>query len=78
MKISLTRSEFLSGFRKGDKLMPVITAVIYFGAEEWDATMSIHEMLDVDEELLPFIPDYRINLIAPAATLRKLMKPRQI
>lgn len=22
-------------------------------------------MLDVDEELLPFIPDYRINLIAP-------------
>ena len=46
--------------------MPVITAVIYFGAEEWDAPMSIHEMLDVDEELLPFIPDYRINLIAPA------------
>ena len=66
VKISLTRSEFLSGFRKGDKLMPVITAVIYFGTEEWDATMSIHEMLDVDEELLPFIPDYRINLIAPA------------
>ena len=66
VRISLTRSEFLSGFRKGDKLMPVITAVIYFGAEEWDAPMSIHEMLDVDEELLPFIPDYRINLIAPA------------
>ena len=66
VRISLTRSEFLSGFRKGDKLMPVITAVIYFGAEEWDAPMSIHEMLDVDEELLPFIPNYRINLIAPA------------
>ena len=29
--------------------------------------MSIHEMLsDVKAELLPFIPDYRINLIAPA------------
>ena len=60
------QQEFLSGFRKGDKLIPVITAVIYFGAEEWDAPLSIHEMLDVDEELLPFIPDYRINLIAPA------------
>ncbi len=66
VKISLTRSEFLSGFRKGDKLIPVITAVIYFGTEKWDAPMSIHEMLNVREELLPFIPDYRINLIAPA------------
>ena len=66
VRISLTQSEFLSGFRKGDKLIPVITAVIYFGAEEWDAPMSIHEMLNVREELLPFIPDYRINLIAPA------------
>ena len=66
VKIKLTQAEFLSGFRKGDKLIPVITAVIYFGSEKWDAPMSIHEMLDVDERLLPFIPNYRINLIAPA------------
>ncbi len=65
--IKLTSAEFLSGFHKGDKLIPVITAVVYFGAEEWDAPMSIHEMLAVDdEEILAFVPDYRINLIAPA------------
>ncbi len=66
VKIAYTSAEFLSGFRKGDKLIPVITAVIYFGKETWDAPKSIHEMLDVDPALLSFIPDYKINLIAPA------------
>ena len=66
-QVRLTSAEFLSGFRKGDKLMPVITLVIYFGASEWDGPMSIHEMLSTkNEELLQFVPDYRINLIAPA------------
>ena len=66
VRIKLTAEEFLSGFRKGDKLIPVITAVILFDPDNWNAPLSIHEMLDVDEELLPFIPDYRINLIAPS------------
>ena len=66
VRIKLTAEEFLSGFRKEDKLIPVITAVILFDPSNWDAPLSIHEMLDVDEELLPFIPDYRINLIAPS------------
>ena len=66
VEIKLTSEEFLSGFRKGDKLIPVITAVVLFNPDEWDAPMSIHEMLNVNEKLLPFIPNYRINLIAPA------------
>ena len=64
--LQITDDEFLSGFRKGDKLIPVITLVIYFGASEWDGPMSIHEMLNTtDQTLLRFVPDYRINLIAP-------------
>ena len=36
-------------------------------SDPWDGPMSIHEMLSVgDEEILSFVPDYRINLIAPA------------
>ncbi len=59
--------EYLSGFYKNDRLVPVITLVILFSPKPWDGPMSIHEMLsDVKAELLPFIPDYRINLIAPA------------
>ena len=64
--LHITDDEYLSGFRKGDKLMPVITLVIYFGASEWDGPMSIHEMLNTtDQTLLRFVPDYQINLIAP-------------
>ena len=32
-----TRDEFLSGFTKEDRLTPVITLVVYFGDQKWDA-----------------------------------------
>ena len=65
--VKLNSEEFLSGFKKEDKLMPVITLVIYFGDKDWDGAKSIHDMLSVDnQELLSYIPDYRINLIEPA------------
>ena len=63
---AVTTEEFLSGFRKEDRLLPVITLVIYFGASEWDGPMRIHDMLSTkNKRLLDFVPDYRINLIAP-------------
>ena len=63
----LTGGEFLSGFRKRDRLKPVITLVIYFGEAAWDGPMGLHDMFQsVEPELMRFIPDYRINLIAPA------------
>lgn len=62
-----TSSDYLSGFYRSDKLLPVITLTLYFGANKWDAPKSIHEMLSVqNKELLRFVPDYRINLISPA------------
>ena len=61
------KGEFLSGFYRSDKLLPVITLTVYLDAAEWDAPRSLHEMLLVeDERLLPFIPDYKLNLITPA------------
>ena len=61
-----TSDEFLSGFTKKDKLIPVITITVYLGTKEWDGPRKLSDMFgDVDEELLPFIPDYRINLLAP-------------
>lgn len=62
----LKHAEFLSGFRKNDKLKPVITLTIYWGADEWDAPRSLKEMLEeVDESLLYFVNDYKLNLIVP-------------
>ena len=66
LKIKLTSEEFLSGFRKGDKLIPIITAVVYINPEPWDGPMSLFEMLDVkDKRLYKYLNDYKLNLIAP-------------
>ena len=58
--------EYLSGFYKEDRLIPVITLVIHFGAEEWDGPISLHEMMEIgNPELLKYVQDYRIHLIDP-------------
>ena len=57
---------FLSGFEKTDKIVPVVTLVVYFGSRKWDAPVSLHEMFATkNEALLKFIPNYWINLISP-------------
>ena len=58
--------EFLSGFTLDDKLTPVITITLYLGTTQWDGPRSLAEMmLKMDERILPFINDYRINLLNP-------------
>ena len=64
----ISSGEYLSGFYRNDKLIPVITLVIYFGANEWDGPVTIHEMLEEsDDKILRLTPDYRINLVSPAS-----------
>ena len=63
-----TDKEFLSGFRRDDKLLPVVTLVLYFGADEWDGPRSVAEMYSVqDENILTHAVDYKLNLITPYA-----------
>ena len=67
VKIKLTSEEFLSGIRKEDKLIPIITAVVYLGEDPWDGPRSLFEMLDIrDKRLIPFLNNYKLNLISPA------------
>lgn len=42
----LRAGEYLYGYRKSDKLKPVITFVLYSGKEVWDGPTSLQEMLD--------------------------------
>ena len=73
-KNAATHAEFLSGFHKADKLRPVITLVVHFGAEPWDGATSLHEMMDFPlEKMRDFIQDYKIHLIDPAA-----LKPEEL
>ena len=54
-----TQAEFLSGFYKTDKLLPVITLTVYFGADKWEAPTDLHGMLSADTEILKFVDNYR-------------------
>jgi len=59
--------EFLSGFRKEDKLIPSITLTILFNSKPWDGPLSLFEMMGVsDPAVQACMNDYRIHLIAPA------------
>jgi len=65
----LTAEEYLSRFRKKDKLIPVISLVLYYGEEEWDAPQELYEMFQLqgtNEEmkiLKKYLPNYKINLV---------------
>lgn len=55
--------EFLSNFRKTDRLHPVISLCVYYGEREWDGPLSLKDMLKIPEELEAMISDYKMNLI---------------
>ena len=58
--------DFTSGIQKQDKLIPVITLVVYFGTKPWDGPMRLHDMLSsVDPELMQYVVDYPLYLIDP-------------
>ena len=65
----ITDDEFLSKFCKDDKICPVITLVFYFGEKEWDASLDLYGMFEIEEilrandDLRKYIPNYTINLI---------------
>lgn len=63
-KRKLTSEEFLSRFRKEDKLYPILSIVLYYGKEEWDGCTDLHGMLQLEKGsiLEKYIPNYHINL----------------
>lgn len=60
----VTDAEFLSGFRKEDKLYPCVTIVLYYG-DDWDGAKSLHDLLDlkdIPESLKKYINDYKVHM----------------
>jgi len=55
--------EFLSGFRRTDRLHPMLTICVYYGEKVWDGPRSLKEMLNIPERLQTVVNDYRMNLI---------------
>ena len=65
----MSAAEFLSKFRKGDRLIPVLTLVFYYDVDQWDGSKDLYGILQWSEDekknavLREYIPNYRINLI---------------
>ena len=59
----LTEDEYLSGMKKTDKFIPVITIVIYYGEKPWDGAVSLHGMLNIPKAMETFVNDYKIHLV---------------
>lgn len=61
-----TPEEYLSGMKKEDRLIPVVTLVINFGDRAWDGPLSLREMYaEQPEKVLAFLPNYKVQLIDP-------------
>ena len=55
-------NEWLSGMRKKQKFIPVIPLILYLGTDsEWNGAKTLHELLEINEELKPFVNNYRMN-----------------
>ena len=62
----LSSGEYLYGFRKSDRLHPVITIILYYGEEKWDGSSDLHGILDfqdIPEQIRQYVQNYRIHVI---------------
>lgn len=58
--------EFLCKIRGEDRLLPIITLVIYWGDKKWDGATNLTELLDfsdIDEELKKYVSNHTIHFI---------------
>lgn len=57
----------LPAFFREDRIVPVITLILYFGEEEWDRPVRLHDMLAFpkgDTRIKMLVPDYPIHVIS--------------
>lgn len=67
-KVSYAKEDdYLYHFRAGDKILPILNLVLYWGKEKWKQPHSLHEMWNVDaipDDVEILLNDYKINVIA--------------
>ena len=63
----LEPAEYLSHFRKEDKIYPIVTIVFYYGSKKWDGNKDLYSMFHLSgsmkEVLKEYIPNYWINVL---------------
>lgn len=59
----MTEDEYLSRMRKEDRFLPVVTVVIYYGEKAWDGARDLHGVLNIPDEMKPFVGNYPMHLV---------------
>lgn len=66
----VTAGEYLYKFRKGERIYPVNTLIVYWGKEPWDGPKSLHDLLDfgnqdtrLQNELKRLVPEYPLHIL---------------
>ncbi len=65
-KRQLTKGEYLYGFTKDCRLHPVVTILIYYGKEAWDASKDLHGILDftdIPDSIRGMVSNYKTHVI---------------
>lgn len=64
LKKDLNGNEYLSGMSKNDYFIPVITLVINFSSQKWDAARNLYDIINIkdDEVVKRYISNYHMNL----------------
>lgn len=60
---SLQRDEYLSGMKREDKFIPVITVVVYYGEKPWDGAVSLWGILNIPQQMKRYVNDYKMCLV---------------
>ena len=69
-----SEEEMLAHFSENDKLVPVITLVVFLSDKEWTTGRRLHDILALpDKEIAKCVNDYPLNIIIP-----KLMSEEEI
>ncbi|HJD42918.1 MAG TPA: hypothetical protein H9910_07915 [Candidatus Mediterraneibacter quadrami] len=69
----MTGEEYLSSFRKSDRIYPVITLVFYYDLKPWDGPTDLYGMFGLHENgvadniIRKYVPNYHINLLDAGA-----------
>lgn len=61
--VGMDEDEYLSRMKKTDKFIPVITVVVYYGEKPWDGATTLHEMLNIPDEIKEYVNDYKMLLV---------------
>ncbi len=67
VKKDLRGAEYIARFGRDDRIKPIVTIVVYYGNEPWNAPLDLYGLFPDDyEDIYPMVDNYRIKVLEAA------------